>query len=136
MIERMAISFDERLIMGNLSSLRSSSSQSRSLTGSRNGVRHYVHAGIERIKTTEYRDWKIKVSARQTGMTVRRALYTAFLEGPCAPFHQKIERQTSKIKAIAAAKSFIDRWYEENGDRWETEKRRQARRAHFNSFAE
>lgn len=117
--------------MGSLSSLRSSSGHSRSIKVGHQGKRHYIHAGSEVVSQSVYRDWKIKVCTRQTGVTMRRSLFVVFLEGPCAPFHHKIERQPSKPRAIQAAKQLVDRWYEENGERWEITKRRQEKKSYF-----
>lgn len=119
--------------MGNLSSLRSSAGHTRSLRAGHQGKRHFFHAGSEVVEQFLYRDWKIKIAARQTGVTMRRSLFVVFLEGPCAPFHHKIERQSSKPRAIQAAKQLVDRWYEENGERWAEAKRRQEKQAYFES---
>lgn len=119
--------------MGSLSSLRSHSSHTRPSWSGHAGKRHRTLNGSAQVETSTYREWRIRIVFKETGITVKQKYYTAQLEGPCAPFRHTIDRMPSLHRVLSAARDYIDRWHENEGARWNEQREKRQREQEFMS---
>ncbi len=101
--------------MGSLSSIRSSAGGSPEPSFKKGRWVPFSRPGVKRILTLDVKGWRIEISERTFGITLRRTTFSAAMTGPHPPFRHSVSGLSTREAATAAASRWIDHWHETNG---------------------
>ncbi|MCA9106272.1 MAG: hypothetical protein R3B96_15645 [Pirellulaceae bacterium] len=114
--------------MGNLSSLKSSSSRGGEPTFRKGRWVPFSRPGVRKLTAIDFRGWRIEVSERSFGITLRRTTYSATLTSDYPPFRQYFPNLRSREAATQIATRWVETWHETNGHLLQEEKLQKMRR--------
>lgn len=101
--------------MGNLSSFKSSAGQPQEPIFRKGRWVPFSRPGVKRLALIDFKGWRIEISERTFGITLRRTTYSATLTGKHPPFRHYVPNLRSRETATQVATRWVDEWHEQNG---------------------
>lgn len=114
--------------MGSLSSFKSSAGTPQEPMFKKGRWMPFSRPGVKRLAIIDIKGWRIEISERTFGITLRRTTFSATVTGKHPPFRFYVSNLRSRDAATQAATRWVEEWHEKNGHLLKAEELHKARR--------